>query len=238
MLFNLSLMALALPLIAGILVGLFGKKIGKLFTNSVTILGVFASFVISIYLLATILETPSLIFNQNVYTWLEIGSYNFSIGLLIDNLTVSMMVVVNFISLMVHIYTIGYMHNDPGYHRFFCYISLFTFAMLSLVMANNFLQLFFGWEAVGVMSYLLIGFWYTKESAIKANFKAFIINRVGDMFLLLGIALLFSLFESLDYEQIFNNAVLIEPQTIMLSTSWEVSSLTLACLLLESFSQR
>ena len=232
MLFNLSLMALALPLIAGILVGLFGKKIGKLFTNSVTILGVFASFVISIYLLATILETPSLIFNQNVYTWLEIGSYNFSIGLLIDNLTVSMMVVVNFISLMVHIYTIGYMHNDPGYHRFFCYISLFTFAMLSLVMANNFLQLFFGWEAVGVMSYLLIGFWYTKESAIKANFKAFIINRVGDMFLLLGIALLFSLFESLDYEQIFNNAVLIEPQTIMLSTSWEVSSLTLACLLL------
>ena len=232
MLFNLSLMALALPLIAGILVGFFGKKIGKLFTNSVTILGVFASFVISIYLLATILETPSLIFNQNVYTWLEIGSYNFSIGLLIDNLTVSMMVVVNFISLMVHIYTIGYMHNDHGYHRFFCYISLFTFAMLSLVMANNFLQLFFGWEAVGVMSYLLIGFWYTKESAIKANFKAFIINRVGDMFLLLGIALLFSLFESLDYEQIFNNAVLIEPQTIMLSTSWEVSSLTLACLLL------
>jgi NADH-quinone oxidoreductase subunit L len=225
-------MALALPLIAGILAGFFGKSIGKLFTNSITIFGVFASFVISIYLLVTILETPSLIFNQNVYTWLEIGSYNFSIGLLVDNLTVSMMVVVNFISLMVHVYTIGYMHNDPGYHRFFCYISLFTFSMLSLVMANNFLQLFFGWEAVGVMSYLLIGFWYTKESAIKANFKAFIINRVGDMFLLLGIALLFSLFESLDYEQIFNNAVLIKSQTIMLSTSWEVSCLTLACLLL------
>ena len=232
MLFNLSLIALVLPLIAGILVGFFGKTIGKLFTNSVTIFGVLASFVISIYLLITILETPSLIFNQNIYTWLEIGSYNFSIGLLIDNLTVSMMVVVNFISLMVHVYTIGYMHNDPGYHRFFCYISLFTFAMLSLVMANNFLQLFFGWEAVGVMSYLLIGFWYTKESAIKANFKAFIINRVGDMFLILGIALLFSLFESLDYEQIFNNAVLIKSQKIMLSPSWEVSVLTLACLLL------
>ena len=166
MLINLSLMALTLPLIAGILAGFFGKKIGKLFTNSVTILGVFASFVISIYLLIIILETPSLIFNQNVYTWLEIGSYNFSIGLLIDNLTLSMMVVVNFISLMVHIYTIGYMQNDPGYHRFFSYISLFTFSMLSLVMANNFLQLFFGWEAVGVMSYLLIGFWYSKESAI------------------------------------------------------------------------
>jgi len=232
MLFNLSLIALVLPLIAGILVGFFGKTIGKLFTNSVTIFGVLASFVISIYLLITILETPSLIFNQNIYTWLEIGSYNFSVGLLIDNLTVSMMVVVNFISLMVHVYTIGYMHKDPGYHRFFCYISLFTFAMLSLVMANNFLQLFFGWEAVGVMSYLLIGFWYTKESAIKANFKAFIINRVGDMFLILGIALLFSLFESLDYEQIFNNAFLIKSQKIMLSPSWEVSVLTLACLLL------
>ena len=143
-----------------------------------------------------------------------------------------MMVVVNFISLMVHIYTIGYMHNDPGYHRFFCYISLFTFSMLSLVMANNFLQLFFGWEAVGVMSYLLIGFWYSKESAIKANFKAFIINRVGDMFLILGIALLFSTFQSLDYEHIFNNAASIKSQTIMLSASWEISSITLTCLLL------
>ena len=232
MLFNLSLMALILPLIAGILAGFFGKKIGKLFTNFVTIFGVLVSLVISTYLLIIILETPSLIFNQNVYTWLEIGAYNFSIGLLVDNLTVSMMVIVNFISLMVHVYTIGYMHNDPGYHRFFCYISLFTFAMLSLVMANNFLQLFFGWEAVGVMSYLLIGFWYTKESAIKANFKAFIINRVGDMFLILGIALLFSLFGSLDYEQIFNNADSIKLQTIMLSPAWEVPSITLACLLL------
>ena len=232
MLFNLSLMALIFPLMAGILAGFFGKKIGKLFTNFVTIFGVLASLVISTYLLIIILETPSLIFNQNVYTWLEIGAYNFSIGLLVDNLTVSMMVIVNFISLMVHVYTIGYMHNDPGYHRFFCYISLFTFAMLSLVMANNFLQLFFGWEAVGVMSYLLIGFWYTKESAIKANFKAFIINRVGDMFLILGIALLFSLFGSLDYEQIFNNADSIKLQTIMLSPAWEVPSITLACLLL------
>jgi len=232
MLFNLSLMALIIPLIAGVLAGFFGKTIGKTFTNGVTILGVLISLLISIYLLVSILANPKLVFNQNVYTWLSIGSYKLSIGLLVDNLTVSMMIVVNFVSLMVHIYTIGYMDKDPGYHRFFCYISLFTFAMLSLVMSNNFLQLFFGWEAVGVMSYLLIGFWYTKESAIKANFKAFIINRIGDMFLILGIALLFSVFGTLDYAYIFNNAESITSNTINLSSSLEISSLTLACLFL------
>ena len=232
MLFNLSLIALIMPLIAGILAGFFGKTLGKIFTNGVTILGVLISFIISIFILISILENPELVFNQDVYTWLSIGSYKLSIGLLVDNLTVSMMIVVNFVSLMVHIYTIGYMHKDPGYHRFFCYISLFTFAMLSLVMSNNFLQLFFGWDAVGVMSYLLIGFWYTKESAIKANFKAFIINRIGDMFLILGIALLFSIFGTLDYEYIFNNAEAITSNTVVLSSSFEISSLTLACLLL------
>ena len=225
-------MALIIPLIAGVLAGFFGKTIGKTFTNGVTILGVLISLLISIYLLVSILDNPKLVFNQNVYTWLSIGSYKLSIGLLVDNLTVSMMIVVNFVSLMVHIYTIGYMDKDPGYHRFFCYISLFTFAMLSLVMSNNFLQLFFGWEAVGVMSYLLIGFWYTKESAIKANFKAFIINRIGDMFLILGIALLFSVFGTLDYAHIFNNAESITSNTINLSSSLEISSLTLACLFL------
>ena len=225
-------MALIIPLIAGVLAGFFGKTIGKTFTNGVTILGVLISLLISIYLLVSILANPKLVFNQNVYTWLSIGSYKLSIGLLVDNLTVSMMIVVNFVSLMVHIYTIGYMDKDPGYHRFFCYISLFTFAMLSLVMSNNFLQLFFGWEAVGVMSYLLIGFWYTKESAIKANFKAFIINRIGDMFLILGIALLFSVFGTLDYAHIFNNAESITSNTINLSSSLEISSLTLACLFL------
>ena len=232
MLFNLSLIALIMPLIAGILAGFFGKTLGKIFTNGVTILGVLISFIISIFILISILENPELVFNQDVYTWLSIGSYKLSIGLLVDNLTVSMMIVVNFVSLMVHIYTIGYMHKDPGYHRFFCYISLFTFAMLSLVMSNNFLQLFFGWEAVGVMSYLLIGFWYTKESAIRANFKAFIINRIGDMFLILGIALLFSIFGILDYEHIFSNAESITYNTVKLSPSFEISSLTLACLLL------
>ena len=179
MLYKLSILALVIPLIGGIFAGILGKTIGKTFTNTVTISGVLASFLISSYILYTILNQPDLILNQNIYQWLEIGSYSFNIGLLIDNLTASMMVVVTFVSLMVHIYTIGYMHDDPGYHRFFSYISLFTFSMLSLVMANNFLQLFFGWEAVGVMSYLLIGFWFTKESAIKANFKAFIIQFIS-----------------------------------------------------------
>ena len=232
MLYQLSILALVIPLIGGIFAGILGKTIGKIFTNTVTISGVLTSFLVSSYILYTILNQPDLILNQNIYQWLEIGSYSFNIGLLIDNLTASMMVVVTFISLMVHIYTIGYMHDDPGYHRFFCYISLFTFSMLSLVMANNFLQLFFGWEAVGVMSYLLIGFWFTKESAIKANFKAFIINRVGDMFLLLGIALLFSISGSLDYSTVFSNAPMISDQLFFITGDWSVSALTLACVLL------
>ena len=232
MLYKLSILVLVIPLIGGIFAGILGKTIGKTFTNTVTISGVLTSFLISSYILYTILNQPDLILNQNIYQWLEIGSYSFNIGLLIDNLTASMMVVVTFISLMVHIYTIGYMHDDPGYHRFFSYISLFTFSMLSLVMANNFLQLFFGWEAVGVMSYLLIGFWFTKESAIKANFKAFIINRVGDMFLLLGIALLFSISGSLDYSTVFSNAPMISDQLFFITEDWSVSALTLACVLL------
>ena len=232
MLYQLSVLALVIPLIGGILAGFLGKTTGKTFTNTVTIFSVLASFLISSYILYTILNQPDLILNQNIYRWLEIGSYSFNIGLLIDNLTASMMVVVTFVSLMVHIYSIGYMHDDPGYHRFFSYISLFTFAMLSLVMANNFLQLFFGWEAVGVMSYLLIGFWFTKESAIKANFKAFIINRVGDMFLLLGIALLFSLSGSLDYSTVFSSGPMISNQLFFITEDWSVSALTLACVLL------
>ena len=168
MMLEYSLIALLSPLFGGIMAAFLGKSFGKNFVNLVTIIGVSISFVLSCIIALEILETSAVI-NQNIYTWLNIGDQSFHIGLLIDNLTASMMVVVTFVSLMVHVYTIGYMHDDPGYHRFFSYISLFTFSMLSLVMSNNFLQLFFGWEAVGVMSYLLIGFWYTKESAIKAN---------------------------------------------------------------------
>ena len=163
---------------------------------------------------------------------MSIAGFNFKAGILIDNLTVSMMVVVTFISLMVHIYSIGYMRDDPGYHRFFCYISLFTFAMLLLVISNNLLQLFFGWEGVGLMSYLLIGFWYKKESAIKANFKAFIINRVGDMGLILGIAVIFSVIGSLDYQMIFDSSTELVNTKITIINDYSVSGITLACLLL------
>src|SRR5574342_1309992 len=145
-------------------------------------------------------------FNGSVYTWLTIGDTRLEIGFLIDRLTALMMVVVTFVSLMVHVYTIGYMAEDPGYQRFFAYISLFTFSMLMLVMANNFLQLFFGWEAVGLVSYLLIGFWYTRPTAIYANLKAFLVNRVGDFGFLLGIGLVLMVFGTLDYASVFANA--------------------------------
>ena len=230
--YELSLMALLAPLCGALLAAFFGKSLGKWFTNTVTIIGVLVSLALSTLLLQILIHDPSQVLNQSIYTWMTIGELKFELGFLIDNLTASMMFVVSFISLMVHIYTIGYMKNDPGYHRFFTYISLFTFSMLSLLMANNFLQLFFGWEAVGVMSYLLIGFWYTKPSAIKANFKAFIINRVGDFSLLLGIALLFVNLGTLDYILIFNEAETLSNIPITNSSSSNISTITLSCLLL------
>ena len=230
--YQLSLIALLAPLCGALLAAAFGKSLGKWFTNSVTIIGVLVSLVISTLLLSILIEDSSQVLNQSIYTWMKIGELEFQLGFLIDNLTASMMFVVSFVSLMVHIYTIGYMKDDPGYHRFFSYISLFTFSMLSLLMANNFLQLFFGWEAVGVMSYLLIGFWYTKASAIKANFKAFIINRVGDFSLLLGIALLFANLGTLDYISIFNSAESLSNISIPISGSLNVSVITLSCILL------
>ena len=155
-------------------------------------------------------------FNGPVYTWLTSGDYQFEVGFLIDTLTVTMMLVVTFVSLMVHIYTIGYMQEDPGYNRFFSYISLFTFSMLMLVMSNNFMQLFFGWEAVGLVSYLLIGFWYTRPTAIFANLKAFLVNRVGDFGFLLGIGLVLAYFGTLDYATVFANAPQFADTTVSL----------------------
>ena len=231
MIYQYSLIAIISPLVGGILAGFLGKSLGKVFVNTVTILGILIAFLLSTVITIELIENP-IIINQNIYSWLDIGAFTFQIGFLIDNLTASMMVVVTFVSLMVHIYTIGYMHNDPGYHRFFSYISLFTFAMLSLVMSNNFLQLFFGWEAVGVMSYLLIGFWFTKESAIKANLKAFIVNRVGDLSLILGIGILFSITGSLDYQLVFNQSQALQGTELSLSTNWTVSALTASCILL------
>ena len=230
MILEYSLVALLSPLIGGVLAAFLGKLLGKIFVNVVTILGVTISFALSMIIALDIWES-SAVLNQNIYTWLDIGNMSFHIGILIDNLTASMMVVVTFVSLMVHVYTIGYMHDDPGYHRFFSYISLFTFSMLSLVMSNNFLQLFFGWEAVGVMSYLLIGFWFTKESAIKANLKAFIVNRVGDLSLILGIGIIFSIIGSLDYA-VFSQSQNIAQTELYLSDAWSVSALTAACILL------
>ena len=161
------------PLLGAIIAGLFGRQIGRVGAHTVTILGVATSFLFSVLVLKHFAIDGAAPYNASVYTWMVSGGVRFEIGFLIDNLTALMMCVVTFVSLMVHIYTVGYMHDDPGYQRFFSYIALFTFSMLMLVMSNNFLQLFFGWEAVGLVSYLLIGFWYTRPSAIYANLKAF-----------------------------------------------------------------
>ena len=189
------------PLFGAIVAGLFGRAIGRSGAHLVTILSVAVSFCASVAVMLDVLDGNN--FNGPVYTWLTSGNTTFEIGFLIDRLSVMMMVVVTFVSLMIHIYTIGYMADDPGYQRFFSYISLFTFSMLMLVMANNFLQLFFGWEAVGLVSYLLIGFWYTRPTAIFANLKAFLVNRVGDFGFLLGIALILAHTGTLDYAQVF-----------------------------------
>src|SRR6478735_7104236 len=183
---NILLVIALAPLLGAIVAGLFGRQIGRAGAHSVTIGAVAISCVLSIDTLIKLWNGSVDPFNQNVYTFFQVGSWSAHVGFLVDRLTA--MVMVSFVSLLVHVYTIGYMKDDPGYQRFFSYISLFTFSMLMLVMSNNFLQLFFGWEAVGLVSYLLIGFWYTRPTAIFANLKAFLVNRVGDFGFLLGIA--------------------------------------------------
>jgi NADH-quinone oxidoreductase subunit L len=202
------------PLFGAIVAGLFGKLVGRTGAHVVTIAGVAVSFVASVLVFQDVLAGHT--YNGTVYTWMALGDLRFEVGFLIDALTAMMMLVVTFVSLMVHVYTIGYMHDDPGYQRFFSYISLFTFSMLMLVMSNNFLQLFFGWEAVGLVSYLLIGFWYTKETAIYANLKAFLVNRVGDFGFILGIGLVLAYFGTLDYATVFAKAPQLARETIML----------------------
>ncbi|MCX7153157.1 MAG: proton-conducting transporter membrane subunit, partial [Proteobacteria bacterium] len=201
---KLYLLAPLAPLAGALVAGLFGRQIGMAGAHWVTIIGVAVSFVVSLVIFADVLKGNQ--FNGSVYTWLTSGDTRFEIGFLIDRLTALMMVVVTFVSLMVHIYTIGYMAEDPGYQRFFSYISLFTFSMLMLVMSNNFVQLFFGWEAVGVVSYLLIGFWYTRPTAIYANMKAFLVNRVGDFGFILGIGLVVAYAGTLSYADAFGKA--------------------------------
>lgn len=225
---------LAIPLaclLGSVITGLMGHKLGTRWSHRITILGVAVAFILSVgFALPQVLK--GLWLNTTLYTWGHIAHVPLVIGFLIDPLTVTMMVVVTFVSLMVHIYTIGYMKGDPGYQRFFSYISLFTFAMLMLVMANNFLQLFFGWEAVGLVSYLLIGFWYTRESAIFANLKAFLVNRLGDFGFILGIAAIFSVFHSLDYATVFAHAPALTAAVfpIVGATSWR--AITVICILL------
>ncbi len=219
-----------LPLIAAIVVGLFGKKLPRASAHWLTILGVGASFVLSTIVLNDAIKGT--VFNGTVYTWLTSGNVSFEVGFLVDKLSAMMMVVVTFVSLMVHIYTIGYMHEDPGYMRFFSYISLFTFSMLMLVMANNFMQLFFGWEAVGLVSYLLIGFWYTRPTAVYANLKAFLVNRVGDFGFLLGIAMVLFFMGSLDYATVFKAAPALADVKIVLIPGMQWSLMTVTCILL------
>ncbi|MCC7489864.1 MAG: NADH-quinone oxidoreductase subunit L, partial [Gammaproteobacteria bacterium] len=218
------------PLAAALLAGLAGRLIGRSGAHSVTILAVGASFVMSLMALREQLEPNAIPFNQEVYTWLVTDGVRLQVGFLVDRLTALMMTVVTFVSLMVHVYTIGYMHDDPGYQRFFSHISLFTFAMLMLVMSNNFMQLYFGWEAVGLVSYLLIGFWYKRPAAIFANLKAFLVNRVGDFGMLLGIATILAFTGSLDYQEVFAQAATLEGQRIEIfpGSPWSVA--TVACL--------
>jgi len=227
----LLIIALA-PLLGAIVAGLFGKQIGRAGAHWVTILGVAVSCVLSFYVLYQMVWEGAETFNQDVYTWFQVGSLQTHVGFMIDRLSAMMMVVVTFVSLMVHIYTIGYMSDDDGYQRFFSYIALFTFSMLMLVMSNNFLQLFFGWEAVGLVSYLLIGFWFKKPSAIFANLKAFLVNRVGDFGFLLGIAGVLYFFQTLDYRAVFDHTDVLTGKTFELFAGHPWSAATVICLCL------
>ena len=229
---NLYLAIPLAPLLGAILAGLFGRQIGRIGAHSVTILGVATSFVLSVIVLKQFAIDGATPYNASVYTWLVSDGVRFEVGFLIDNLTALMMTVVTFVSLMVHIYTIGYMHDDPGYQRFFSYIALFTFAMLMLVMSNNFLQLFFGWEAVGLVSYLLIGFWYKKPTDIYANLKAFLVNRVGDFGFLLGIAAIYAFFNSMDYATVFAAAPAQAGSTIEIFSGVQWQLMSVICILL------
>ena len=230
---NIYLAVPLAPLVGAAIAGLFCRLIPRWLAHTATILGVATAFVLSVVIFNDVKAGNT--FDGPVYEWLTSGDYRFQVGFLIDQLTVTMMLVVTFVSLMVHIYTIGYMRDDPGYNRFFSYIALFTFAMLMLVMSNNFMQLFFGWEAVGLVSYLLIGFWYTRPTAIVANMKAFLVNRVGDFGFILGIGLVLAHFGSLDYKTVFDQAPSLASATLTLVPGYEwgtVSLMSAICILL------
>ena len=225
---NLLLTVPLAPLVGAVIAGFFGKTIGRRGAHVVTILGVLISFIVSAMVLKAVAGEGAR-YSATVYEWMVLGSLKMEVGFLVDGLTAMMMCVVTFVSLMVHIYTIGYMEEDPGYQRFFSYISLFTFSMLMLVMSNNFLQLFFGWEAVGLVSYLLIGFWYKKPTAIFANLKAFLVNRVGDFGFILGIGLIVAFAGTLSYADAFAKAEELAKLKFP-GTEWMLLSVTCICL--------
>jgi NADH-quinone oxidoreductase subunit L len=221
------------PLVGAVVAGLFGTKfggnhIGRKVTHSLTILGVFVAFIISAMTLKSVVVDGAR-FNATIYEWMVVGGLKMEVGFLVDGLTAMMMCVVTFVSLMVHVYTIGYMEEDEGYNRFFAYISLFTFSMLMLVMSNNMLQLFFGWEAVGLVSYLLIGFWFNKPTAIFANMKAFLVNRVGDFGFILGIGLIAAYAGTLNYGEAFAKANTLAGITFP-GTEWMLVTVICICL--------
>ena len=229
---NLLAVPLA-PLVGSVLAGVFGTHfggnwLGRRITHSLTILGVLVAFILSAQTLWSV-AVDGARFNETLYTWMVVGGLKMEIGFLVDGLTAMMMCVVTFVSLMVHIYTIGYMEEDEGYNRFFSYISLFTFSMLMLVMSNNMLQLFFGWEAVGLVSYLLIGFWFNKPTAIFANMKAFLVNRVGDFGFILGIGLIAAFAGTLNYTEAFAKAADLAALTLP-GTEWMLVTVICICL--------
>nr|VFK02700.1 MAG: NADH dehydrogenase subunit L [Candidatus Kentron sp. H]VFK02954.1 MAG: NADH dehydrogenase subunit L [Candidatus Kentron sp. H]VFK05593.1 MAG: NADH dehydrogenase subunit L [Candidatus Kentron sp. H] len=229
---NIYLSIVLAPLVTAIIAGLFGKTIGRAGAHWVTIAGVALSAALATFVFQQTVAADAPVYDAAVYTWGVVDGIRFEVGFRIDELSASMMLVVSFVSLMVHIYTIGYMHDDPGYQRFFSYISLFTFGMLMLVMANNFLQLFFGWEMVGLVSYLLIGFWFDRESAIQANLKAFLVNRVGDFGFLLGIAAVLMYFGSLHYGTVFALAPEKADAVIQIWPGTDWSLMSVICILL------
>ena len=228
---ELSLLVVLLPLLGSLIAGFFGKRLGTRGAHAITILLMSLSFFCALAVFKlVVLDGGS--FDGPLYTWVQSGSFQFDIGFLIDPLTAIMMVVVMFVATLVHIYSIGYMKGDSGDQRFFCYMSGFTFAMLMLVTANNFLQLFFGWEGVGLVSYLLIGFWYEKESAAVGSLKAFIVNRVGDFGFILGIAAILDYCGSLDYSTVFAKLASLSQTTISIFPNHPWSIITVICILL------
>jgi NADH-quinone oxidoreductase subunit L len=231
---NTLLSIVLLPLLASVIAGVLGKKIGRVATHRVTISAVSIAFLLSLYVAKLIFVDQIGTRNITLYTWVSSGSFQFNVGFLLDQLSSIMIVTVTFVSMLVHIYSIGYMHDDAGYQRFFSYISAFTFAMLMLVLADNFLVLFFGWEGVGVVSYLLIGFWFKRESAVQGSLKAFLVNRVGDFGLILGLAAIVTYFGTLDYAGVFAKVPALAAREEMISifpgVEWQV--ITVICLLL------